>query len=406
MTNRPMPPFRRLSPAALSRRRFLRGLGVFGAGAIVAPSLLAACGGDDDETGTTAGSDAGTTAAGSPDTTAAGGGGLTISNWPLYIDDETVSAFQEATGISVNYTEDYNDNDEFFAKIQPALSDGQAIDQDIIVPTDWLASRLIGLGWLEELPIEQIPNAANLTASLRNRVGDPKGAYTLPWQSIMAGIAYNREVTGRDLTSMADLLDPEFKGKIGMLTEMRDTVGLFMLHTGADITNPTFEAATPAFDLIAEAAASGQIRQFTGNDYMDDLVSGNFAACIGWSGDVAQLTVDNDKLGFAIPESGGTLSADLMVIPKGAANVANAAKWMDFVYDPVNAARIAVAVQYISPVAGVQEVLRENPETAAHADNPLMFPDEETLSKLSSFGPLDEDDEARFDERFAEITGA
>ncbi len=407
MTN-PLPPFRRISPASLSRRRFLGGLGALGAGAMVAPSWLAGCGGDDDEP-TTAGSEPGTTAGGSPDTTAAsggGGGGLTISNWPLYIDEETQGLFQDATGISLTYTEDYNDNDEFFAKIQPSLGEGKPIDQDIIVSTFWLVARLIGLGWLDELPLDQIPNAVNLTANLQNPNWDPDGKFSLPWQSGMSGIAYNRAVTGRDLASVDDLLDPEFKGKIGMLTEMRDTVGLFMLSTGADVSKPTFDAAAEAFDLIEKAKNDGQIRQFTGNDYQDDLVSGNFAACISWSGDVAQLTLDNPDLAFVIPESGGMLWSDCMVIPKGAANAANAATWMDFVYDPVNAARIAAWVQYISPVQGVQDELRKDPENAAMADNSLMFPDEETLSKLNSFGPLDEDEELRFDERFAEITGA
>ena len=409
MTNRSQPPLRRISPASLSRRRFLGGLGAAGVGAIFAPSLLAACGGDDDDASTGA-SEPGTTAGGSANTTAAsggGGGGLTISNWPLYIDDQTVDEFKNATGISLTYTEDYNDNDDFFAKIQPALDAGQSIDQDIVVPTFWLVSRLIGLGWLDELPLDQIPNAANLVANLKNPPWDPDGKFSLPWQSGMTGIAYNVEVTGRELTSVEDLLDPAFNGKIGMLSEMRDTVGLFMLLNGADVSKPTFDAAVSAFDQIEQAKNDGQIRDFTGNDYQSDLLSGNFAACIGWSGDVAQLTLENENLRFIIPESGGMIWSDCMVIPKGAKNVANAAKWMDYVYDPVNAARITATVQYIPTVDGVQDELRKRGgDEAALADNPLLFPDEETLSILHGFGSLDEDEEAKFDERFAEITGA
>ena len=140
---------------------------------------------------------------------------------------------------------------------------------------------------------------------------------------------------------------------------------------------------------------------------MDDLEQGNFAACIGWSGDVAQLRIDNPDIKFAIPESGGTLWFDTMVIPKGASNVDAVAKWMDYVYDPANAARITAYVQYISPVQGVQDELRKmGGEDAALADNQLIFPDATTLANLQTWGNLDEDEEQKFDEEFSRISGA
>jgi spermidine/putrescine transport system substrate-binding protein len=377
----------------LDRRDFLR-RAAFGMGAIaVGPTLLAACGDDDD---------------GSGDSGGGGGGGnrLVHSNWPAYIDEESVDLFRRESGIDLRYNEDLNDNTEFFAKVQPDLSAGRNPGADIVTPSYWLAGRMISLGWVEEIPFDDIPNAENLVADLRNPAWDPDGRYSLPWQSGLSGIAYNIAATGRELGSFDDLFDPAFRGKIGMLTEMRDTIGLALLADGQDVTDITFDQAGPAFDRIEQAKNDGQIRQFTGNDYMDDLAAGNFVACIGWSGDIAQLALDNPDLRFVIPESGGMRWSDIMIVPTGASNLDNVARWMDYVYDPVNAARIAAYVGYNSPVEGVQDELRKDPETAALADSVLMFPDEATLERVHVFASLDEDEEAQFEERFAEITGA
>lgn len=384
--------------SGLSRRRFLGAAGALGAAGIALPSLLGP-------------SRVG--AAPRPLRRPASGdaGSLFFENWPEYIDLTedghvgTVDRFIEATGIDMTYTEAYNDNNEYFAQIQPVLGRGDTIEPDIIAPTSWLAGRLVTLEWVDKLPLDQIPNAANLRDDLVNPSWDPTGEYTLPWQTGFAGIAYNLDVTGRELTSTEDLFDPEFNGKIGMLTEMRDTMGLIMLSLGVDISSiESFDEAAEAFEKLDQAKADGQIRAFTGNDYISDLSAGNFAACIGWSGDVASLAVDNPNIRFVIPEEGGTSWADAMVLPKGAANVEQAAKWMDFVYDPEQAAQIAAYVQYVSPVKGVQEeIAKIDPELA---ENPLIFPDEETIARVHTFANLSEDVEAEFDAAFSEIVGA
>lgn len=376
-------------PSRLSRRQFMGRGGLALGGLALGPSFLAACGDDSD-----GGSGGG------------GGGGnrLYFANWPAYIDEESVELFEQETGINFRYTEEYNDNNEYFAKIQPILSTGGTIDPDLLAPTFWMANRMIKLGWVEEVPFDDIPNAANLVPALQKPTWDPTGEYSLPWQSGFAGIAYNVSITGRELTSMDDLWDPAFKGKIGVLTEMRDTLGLIAMSLGIDISEPTAESLQPALDLLKEKVDSGQVRSFTGNDYLDDLSQGNFAACLGWSGDIAQLSKDNPDAKFVIPESGGTLWSDTMVIPKGSPNVANAAEFMNWVYDPVNAARIAAYVQFVSPVEGVQDELRKlGEEEAALADDPLLFPAED--ADLSSFGPLSDEDEEALDAEFSRIQG-
>jgi spermidine/putrescine transport system substrate-binding protein len=368
-------------------------------GIALGPQLLAACGGDDEGSGGGSGS----------------GEDVYFENWPEYLDTPdgdlygaggTLATFQEQTGLTIKYTEAFNDNNEYFAKIQPLLSKGDPIGPNIIAPTNWMAGRLIQLGWVEKLPLDKIPNSSNLLPQFQKPPTDPTGEYSLPWQAGIGGIAYNINATdGKELTSVQDLWDPALKGKVSMLTEMRDTVGIIAMSLGIDITDPSFEQMEPAFAKLQEEVDNGQIRQFTGNEYVGPLEEGSLAACIAWSGDV--LGMGNPDVRFVVPDTGGTLWFDTMVIPAGASNLDAVAEWMNFVYDPVNAAKITESVQFISPVAGVQDELRKmGGEAAALADNPLLFPDAATEARLQIFGNLSDEEEQKFDEEFSKISGA
>jgi spermidine/putrescine transport system substrate-binding protein len=313
---------------------------------------------------------------------------------------------QDAGRLKLFYNEEFNDNDEYFAKIRPELSQGNPIKPNIITPTFWMTQRLIGLGWLDKMPLDQIPNAKNLTSNLVKPPWDPTGEYSLPWQSGMTGIAYNTKIVGDITPTIDDVFDPKWKGKVTMLTEMRDTLGLTGQSMGVDPTKPTYANFEPVFDKIDKAVQDGQIRKFTGNEYVQDLTAGNLAMCYGWSGDIAQLALKNPNLKFVIPNTGGMLWSDTMVIPKGAKKVDDAAKWINFVYDPKYAAQITATVQYISPVQGVQDELRKmGGSSAALADSPLLFPDDATKANLKPWGNLSEDEEAKFDQRFSKIQG-
>ena len=336
---------------------------------------------------------------------------LHVDNWPAYIDATedghkgSVDRFREATGIDVTYTEGINDNNEYFAKIQPRLSAGRVIEPDVIVLSNWMAARLIRLGWMDKLPLENVQNKANLRDEHKQPNYDPTGEYSLPWGGVLIGIGYNRKATGRDLGSIDDLFAPDLKGRVGMLTEMRDTIGMIMLSLGIDPSAvTTFAQAAPAFERLERAKATGQVRAFTGNDYVDDLMTGNFAACIAWQGDALQMVKDNPDIRFIIPEQGGLTAVDTMLMPKGAPNREAAAAWMNFVYDPRQGAHITAANQSVSPVKGVQEELAKfDSEMAA---NPLLFPDAATIARLKVFANIDEKVEREYDEAFAKIIGA
>ena len=211
------------------RRTFLRRLAWGASGALVAPTLLQACGRG---------------AGGGGEGADREGGDLVISSFPLYIDSSrpgapgSVERFQRDTGIRLRYGEDVNGGRQFFARIRPALAAGQTLPQDLVVLPAWMATRLIQLGWVEHLPFERIPNARNLIPSLRNPPWDPEQRFSLPWQSGIAGIAYNIKATGRELRSIDDLFDPALKGRVSALLEMRDTMGIILQYQGVDISQP------------------------------------------------------------------------------------------------------------------------------------------------------------------------
>ena len=361
------------------------------AGALLSfPALFAACGGDDDEAG------------GDQELKTV----LNFSNWPYYIDTKgkqhpTLDQFKADTGITVNYFEDVNSNDEYFAKIQGRLSQGRGIGRDIIVATD--NSRFPGVyveqGWVQELDKELIPNIENLIEAQASPPFDPERKYSLPWVSGMDGIAWNQDVTG-PVTSVTQLLeDKSLKGKVTVLSEMSDTIGLVLLENGDDPADVTDEAFDRALERIRAAVDSGQIRRFTGNDYVQPLTQGDIAAAIAWSGDVA--SANNPKLKWAIPEKGGIIWTDNMLIPLGG-SVPTASTFMNFIYDPKIAAQIAVGTSYISAVKGVkEEAVKLDPDSGS---NPLIFPDDETLAQVHQNDPamLDNDD---YIKRWQEVQG-
>jgi spermidine/putrescine transport system substrate-binding protein len=348
---------------------------------------LVACGGDDDGGGIGGGSAEDATQV---DASGDVSGELTISNWPLYIDKQTVPDFEEETGVSVKYIEDVNDNAEFFGKMQPLLDQGESGGRSIFVVTDWMASKMYELGYLQDLDKSAIPNVEeNLLPSLQHPGFDPERSFSVPWQGGMTGLVVRTDLAP-DVRSICDLFDPEYKGKVEMLTEMRDTVPLVMKCNGVDLEQATEQDWLDAIDKIKQAAEDGQIRRFTGNDYARDLTSGDAAAVIGWSGDAVQLQADNENIEFRMPTEGCMLWFDNMVIPVGAPNPAAAEAFMDYVYDPKNQAQIEEYVNYVTPVAGTKEImLEQDPDLAK---NQLVFPDEKFTAKCD-FAPTIEGEE-------------
>lgn len=363
----------------LTRQELLR-RGALGGAALTIPGVLAACGGGGSSSGA-----ASTAAAGSQKLAKT----LRFSNWPLYIDvDEktkkhpSLDAFTKRYGVRVRYVEDINDNDSFFGKIQGPLSQGQSVQRDIIVLTDssGLPARMIELGWLEKLDKAALPNIKNLQPALRHPNWDPNRDYSLPWQSGMTGIGYDPNKVGGEVTSVDELLtNPKLKGKITLLTEFGDTMGLVMLSNGDDPGKVTKKAFAAAVKKIKKAVDSGQIRQFTGNDYAPLLAKGDVWAAFAWSGDMVQLQADHPGLKWNLPDTGGMIWTDNMLIPKGG-NTYTASTYMNYYYSPKVAAQVEDYVNYICPVVGADKVLKKSDPDVAN--NPLIFPTKEMLAKV------------------------
>ena len=392
----------------VSRRGFLRGASL-SALALGSPGLLAACG--------TEGAKQTTESCVSKDLSSTEKT-LNFSNWPEYIDVATkkvngqkvttlptLEDFEKMTGIDVEYNTDVNDNAEFFAKVRNQLGACEPTGRDIFVLTDWMAARMISLGWIQELDHANLPNVdANLVENLKSPAWDPNRDHSVPWQSGLTGIAYNAKYTG-EVGSMEELLTrADLKGKVSLLSEMNDTM-LFMLRiTGADPEKFTDEEFGVALDKLQEYVDSGQIRRFTGNDYVRDLNAGNIAACEAWSGDVILMQYDNPDIKWVVPEEGLSLWSDNMLVPNKAEHKANAEKLMDWYYDPEVAARLAAWVNYICPVEGAREAMEKI--DASLVENPLIFPDAEFLSNAMAFMDLDEKTRQQYEQDFSRVIGS
>jgi spermidine/putrescine transport system substrate-binding protein len=404
---RPLDPrVRALVEARLSRRRFL-----LGTGGVVGLTALAACGTGSDTPSGGGGSPSATGPAPAEDRSAQEKV-VNWANWTLYLDyDEetkkypTLEAFQKKSGLKATYAEDIDDNDTYYGKIQGQLKNGQDIGKDIIVFTDWMAARCIRAGYTQELNPENLSNSKNILPQLKDVDFDPGRKHSLTWQSGFGVLAWNKEKVPAGLKTVSDLWKPELKGRVEVLSEMRDTIGLIMLEQGVDISGPfTADQFKAANDELAKQISSGQIRQVKGNSYKEDLISGDALAVIGWSGDIFQINAENgDKWGLVLPEAGGTLWSDNLLVPVGSPHKTNAEKLMDYYYDPAVAAEVAAYVNYICPVQGAKaEMEKIDPELAA---SPWIFPDEQTLSRAKAFRTLTPDEETQFSEEFQSVIG-
>ena len=385
----------------LTRRRLFRraGAGALGLGFA---GYLAACGGGNGIEG----------GQGKADTTAIPKGQISktlyFANWPLYIDDlpgnrhPTLDDFQKKYGTRVKYVEEIDDNVTFFGKVRQQYAQGSSGGRDLHVVTDWMCNRMKRLGYVQKLDKSAMPNVVkNIEPAVASPDFDPNREYSVPWQSGQVLLIYRKDKTGGDLTSVNDLFDPKFKGKVTMLKEMRDTVGSVMLGDGVKPEDASLDQVMQAIDKLEKATKDGQIRRFTGNGYTSEILRGDSTAILGWSGDAVQLTADNKNIKYKQPEEGFMVFTDSMQVPVGAPHAFTAEKMMDFVYQPEIAAQIAAYVNYVPPVKGAREIIAKT--DPAIAESPLVFPDLANAHNFKTFSPAEE---AQIDAAFQRATGA
>jgi spermidine/putrescine transport system substrate-binding protein len=369
-----------------------------GAGAGAAALALAAC-----STGTPAAKPTAAADKSASDKT------LRWDNWALYIDIDdagnypTLDAFTQETGIKVTYTEAVDDNNTYYGKVKDQLALGQDIGADAVCLTDWMVGRLIRFGYTQELNHANIPNLANLTPALADVGFDPGRKMSVPWQGGFAGICWNKEKLPGGVHSVEELWNSDLKGRVGTLSEMRDTMGVLMQANGVDISGDWGDDEyNAAIDVLKKQVTDGQIRNIKGNSYKEDLINGDTLAAIVWSGDITQLNAENgDKWEFIIPDTGGTLWNDNFIVPIGSPRKTNVETLINYYYQPEVAAEVAAYVNYITPVVGAKEAaMAIDPELA---NNQLIFPDDKTLSNAHVFRVLTPAEEQKYDAAFQSI---
>jgi spermidine/putrescine transport system substrate-binding protein len=380
----------------LSRRRFIeRGVAL-----TALPAIFAACGIE----GTAATEEEAARAAEVVRHPKEAIGNWTFSNWPLYMDKKVLRSFERKYGGKVRYLEEINDNYEFLGKVGQQLEQGRPIGRDIVVLTDYMASRWVRNAYAEALDKTNIPNAKNLVDNLATISYDPERTFTLPFQSGAIGAGYNIKKTGRELTSVQDLFDPKFKGLVSMFSEPYDSAGTVLLGDGVDASTAKIDQILTAIEKLDEINRTGHFRRFTGNEYTTDLAKGNVWVSLAYSGDVVSLQSDNPDLRFAYFEEGNMAFNDNLMMPAEVEHPYAAETMMNYLYEPEVAAKLAAYINYISPVKGAQEVLEKtDPEIA---NNPLIFPPPEIQAKLHPYPSLTPQDERTMQEAMARVTGA
>jgi spermidine/putrescine transport system substrate-binding protein len=382
-----------------SRRSVLRSAGI-GALALSSPYLLEACG--------TKGAKVAQGSCTSEDLSDQEKA-IVFSNWIGYVDPikkpgSTLSKFEQATGIKVDYRNgDVNDNEQFFAKVSPQLQDCKSTGRDVFVVTDYMAARMVDLGWIQTLDHSKMPNVqANLIDFLKSPDWDPNRDHSVPWQSGMTGICYNSELTD-PVTSFKELLTrPDLKGKIDLLTDMRDTMSFMMLLQDSDPGDFSSDEFSAAIASLQKYVDNGQVRRFAGNDYVDDMKSGDIVACEAWSGDVINL-LGGDPYKWLPPEEGFNIWTDNMLVPNKAEHKSNVEQLMNFYYDPVNAAQLSDWNFYFCPVAGTQEQMAKIDKSAVHS--PYIFPTAKQLEKGHQFMSLSRKQEQDYQAQFNGVMG-
>jgi spermidine/putrescine transport system substrate-binding protein len=394
----------------LSRRDLLRRAGV-GAALIALGGLPAAC----------------ARRSGAPSFRDPPAGLLNFANWPLYIDSvrrpdgtrssPTLTAFTAKTGIRVNYREVIQESDWFYQRIEPYLAAGQPTGWDLMVITNGVTlTRLKENGYLVELPADLRPNFdAHAGDFVKDPSYDPGNRFTMAWQSGITGIAYDPEVTGGPVDSLQALFDPAYRGRVGMFGEIVDTPNLALLALGVAPETSTEADWRAAAELLIEQRDSGILRGYYQQTYIPALRRGDLAITMAWSGDIFAaklLEKIPERIEFVVPVEGALLWTDNMCIPKGAVHLADAITFMDWVYQPRVAARIAAFVNYITPVPEARQVLERmaaaegDPEEAARlravASSELVFPTD--TSNLHTYRELPTEEEIRvWDELFRPI---
>lgn len=338
---------------------------------------------------------------------------LVWGNWTFTMDFDdqtqtypTLEQFMEQTGIKVDFMEDIDDSSTFYAKIREQLQQGSFPGYDLFNFADDFTARVIENGEVQAFDHTAIPNLKNLSPLMATPAYDPNLEFSMPWQGGMTGLCYNTKLYPNGVKSMADLANPDLKGRISVLSEMTDTIGLTLLGQGVDVSgnwgNAEFDRALAE---ISQRIDSGQYAQVRGNSYTQELQSGAVWVAMCWSGDVQVL---NDEAGeelfkWVIPEEGGTKYVNSILVPRGTERISDIEQLVDFYYDPAIMAQVVAYTIGVPPIEGVREELAKIDPTLAESE--MLFPNASDASRIYDFRLLDSVETKNYTEAFLKVLG-
>jgi spermidine/putrescine transport system substrate-binding protein len=342
-------------------------------------------------------------------------GRLNWANWPGYMQDdrETIKAFEKETGIKVTYKEVIQEMGPWFGKIQAPLAAGQSIGFDLMVMTNGIQlEQSRQLGYLAPLDLSKLKNfEANAGPSYKNPSYDPGNAFTIPYESGVTGIAYNTKYVKEEINSIAQLFDPKYKGKVGMMGDSQELGNFGMFLLGIDPEKSTKADWEKAAAKLREQRDKGIVRKYYSQDYVDAVSKGDVWMTMAWSGDVYSLTSPDVK--FVVPKEGGTIWTDNMCIPKTAQNPVDALTLMDWLYVPANNAPLTEFINYMPPIPSTQQIIAQQAAKATGDDkkdlerlstSPLIFPSQSDLARLRHYRRLTQAEETEYQKIFEPIS--
>ncbi|MEV4282032.1 polyamine ABC transporter substrate-binding protein [Actinoplanes xinjiangensis] len=346
-------------------------------------------------------------------------GRVDFANWPLYMDPSKpeLAKFTARTGIQVNYQEVIQEMGPWFAKVQPQLSAKEPIGFDLMVITNGIQfGQFRAAGFLAPLDHTRLPNFTGNAATRYTRESfDPANVFSVPWASGITGIAYDPAKVKRPITSLADLWDPAFKGRVGMMSDVTELANFGLLATGAEPAGSDQADWTKAAAKLQQQKDAGLVRNYYEQDYLDALGKGEIWISQAWSGDIFQKNLsDGTNLEFVIPKEGGTIWTDNLAIPITAANPVDALMLIDFFYEVENAASLAAYINYVCPVPAARDRIRKDAAALSGADgralrdvadSSLVFPSEADYERLHYYVGFDTAEEQKeFAATFEPIT--